>query len=144
MTIESTWPLLWSLEWAKVKCKYDNRKHMHDFLYDGNGAICHICCMNEIIAINMRDLDLSFEWAMVKRKYANRKPFYMMTIVMFSLLVTSDKVFTMKMCMAWPWPLKYAKLKSKCASRKPRYDFLFDDNSNICSISQHLRYSQIK
>ena len=38
-----------------------------------------------------------------------------------------------------PWPLEWAKVKYKYTNRKAKHDFLFDDDSNICSISHRLR-----
>ena len=45
--------------------------------YDGNSNICHICIINETVAIEMCvTLTWPLEWNKVKRKYANRKPIH--------------------------------------------------------------------
>ena len=44
---------------VKVKCKYDNQKHVHDFLYDRNINICPLWHhLRDIRNQNVHDLDL--------------------------------------------------------------------------------------
>ena len=44
-----------TLEWSKVKCKYENRMSIYDFLYDGNTNNCQIC--QSLQDIRSRDID---------------------------------------------------------------------------------------
>ena len=48
-----------SLELAKVKGKYANQLHIHNFIYGGNSNICIICHRSrDILNQNVHDLDL--------------------------------------------------------------------------------------
>ena len=49
----------WPLKYAEGKCKYANRKPIHDFLYDGDYDIFLICHrLRYIHDQNVHDLDL--------------------------------------------------------------------------------------
>ena len=45
-----------TLDWAKIKYKYANRKLMRDFLYDGNSNVSIICHhLRDVCNQNMHD-----------------------------------------------------------------------------------------
>ena len=57
------------LEWVKVKCKYANRKHIHNLLFC-NSNFYPVCRhFHEIDRRNMHDLDLDFQKASVKNAH---------------------------------------------------------------------------
>ena len=64
--------------------------------------------------------------------------FYMMAIVIFALSVTINKMFTIEKCVTLSWSLEWAKVKCKCDNQKLTYDFIYDGNSSVCTISPHL------
>ena len=43
------------------------------------------------------------------------------------------------MCITLTKHLEWAKVKCKYAKQNLKHDLLFDDTSNVCSISHHLR-----
>ena len=60
--------------------------------------------------------------------------FYLFAIAMFALSVTICEKFAIEMCI--PWPLEWVKYKY--AKGKAICNFLFGDNSNICTICHSL------
>ena len=53
---------------------------------------------------------------------------------------TINQILAIKMCIwPWHWHLEWAKVKYKCTNQEVIQDFIFDGNSNICSIYHHLR-----
>ena len=58
---------------------------------------------------------------------------------MLALSVTQYEIFAIEMCITLTRPLECAERKCRYANRKATHDFLFDDNSSVCSVSHHLR-----
>ena len=62
----SWWKVAYSwrpLEWTKIKCKYGNQKCIEQFVLDGNGNMCYISLMVNVVAnqIKIQKFDLQNE-----------------------------------------------------------------------------------
>ena len=94
-----------------VRCKYINRKPIHDILFDGNCNDFHIGRhFQAIFCQNVHDFDYDLQRGPTSTvNMSIEKPYmncYLMVIVMFTLYITIPKIIIIKMCMTLTLTLK--------------------------------------
>ena len=116
---------------VKVKCTYDTRKPRHDFLYDGNSNIWHICHnLQDIHNQNCKNLTLTFRMGQGQNVNmlfeSSDMTYYLMTIVIFAHhlrdICRSNKMQTI---LLWKWNSMSSGRKMRLAPFGWKYSNLY-------------------
>ena len=92
-------------------------------------------------------LDLDFDLGNGLKSFVNKpieRPYpCLFPIAMFALSVTVCEIFIVKCAWHWPWPLEWATVKYKYASRKATCEIICVGSSSVCFICHEFANSQM-
>ena len=125
--VEMWWPWSSPLEWIKVKCYYNNRKLLPDFIFCSSRSHFYIYHhFQNIRCRNVHDFDFHLQNCsrsnvdmQIQNKYMRS---YLMAIVIFILSVTISGKFIFKMCVTLTVTLTFR---------------MGQDQMQICQLTSH-------